>query len=420
MICNLAAGAAYAAFASLLIPAFVTEITGSAAEAGVIMAIIGLGAVLGPVIGTFADRYQAHRLALNLGAVGMSLAFVAYALSAGTKGIYALEAIILGISLAAVSVIGNTFIVGANLPKETEAKQLTTFNLLYPIGQLAGGALMGWAATAGWSFEDRFWLASVVIGGTALVTLLTSRVPANRLHAAMPTQSTDRPPGDQSGPTGPPIRAVLISSFGLFLVIIILSSITSNGINSQVSNIMPGVFGYSQAETATLISLAGGLNIIATLVAGKWMRRSGPATVYLGGQALRAAGATGLALIGSFASGSQLLAGIFMQVLYQGSPIGRFPQAPVGTRLAIVPAGAANGFIIGGAAIGGFLGSLLGGFVAKEIGLNAVNWMGAITGIIAVVLILLFLIPAFRNSETEVESTQSDLLSQRHLMTPHV
>ena len=46
MISFVAAGAGWAAFISLLIPPFVTESTGNAADAGIVMAIISLAAVL--------------------------------------------------------------------------------------------------------------------------------------------------------------------------------------------------------------------------------------------------------------------------------------------------------------------------------------------------------------------------------------
>jgi len=59
MVSNIAFGAGFSAFVSLLIPPFVTDVTGNAADAGIIMAIISLAAVLGPVLGGFADKYRA-------------------------------------------------------------------------------------------------------------------------------------------------------------------------------------------------------------------------------------------------------------------------------------------------------------------------------------------------------------------------
>ena len=90
----------------LLIPPFVTESTGNAADAGIVMAIISLAAILAPVLGGFADKYRAHRLVLTLGVLGMALGFLMYSFSADAKAIYALDAIVLGISAAAINAGG--------------------------------------------------------------------------------------------------------------------------------------------------------------------------------------------------------------------------------------------------------------------------------------------------------------------------
>ena len=95
MVSFIAGGAGWAAFISLLIPPFVTETTGNAADAGIMMAIISLAAVLGPVLGGFADKYRAHRLVLSLGVLGMALGFFMYSIWAEAKALYALDAIVL-------------------------------------------------------------------------------------------------------------------------------------------------------------------------------------------------------------------------------------------------------------------------------------------------------------------------------------
>ena len=87
MISFIAAGAGWAAFISLLIPPFVTESTGNAADAGIVMAIISLAAVLAPVLGGFADKYRSHRLVLTLGVLGMAIGFFMYSISAESQAI---------------------------------------------------------------------------------------------------------------------------------------------------------------------------------------------------------------------------------------------------------------------------------------------------------------------------------------------
>ncbi len=73
---------------------------------------------MGPVLGGFADKYRAHRLILNLGVLGMAFAFAMYALSAENQPLFAIDAIVMGVSVAAVSAVAPVFMVGASLPKD--------------------------------------------------------------------------------------------------------------------------------------------------------------------------------------------------------------------------------------------------------------------------------------------------------------
>ena len=98
MIANIAMGAGFSAFVALLIPPYITQTTGNAADAGVVMAIISLAAVAGPILGGFADRYRAHRLIMSLGVLGMAIAFLAFGISALSSAFFAIDAIVMGLS----------------------------------------------------------------------------------------------------------------------------------------------------------------------------------------------------------------------------------------------------------------------------------------------------------------------------------
>ena len=113
MIANLAIGAGFSAFVALLIPPYITQTTGSAADAGVVMAIISLAAVSGPVLGGFADRYLAHRLIMSLGVLGMAIAFLAFGISAISSAFFAIDAIVMGVSIAAVAAVSPVFVSSA-------------------------------------------------------------------------------------------------------------------------------------------------------------------------------------------------------------------------------------------------------------------------------------------------------------------
>lgn len=388
MISNLAMGAGFSAFVALLIPPYITGITGSAADAGIIMAIISLAAILGPVLGGLADRYRAHRSIMSLGVLGMAVAFLAYSISAEAQAIYALEAILMGVSVAAVSAVGPAFIVGANLSQELEAKRLTTYNLVAPAGQVLGGVLLGAAAAAGMGFEQRFTIAGIVMLVAFLVTWFTSKAAADRIVVEAPNAELD---GKSSG-----LKQVLISIFGMYLLVLTLSSMANNGINNQISNILPNVYGFSEVGTSTMISLAGLLNLALFLVAGRWMARSGPMTVFNFGNLMRFVGGLGMALLGMATNSPALLVVAFVQILYQGIPFVRLTQAALAVRFATIAAGQASGWVIGASAAGSFLGSVIGGYLASNVGFNAINWMAAIAAGLAVLLTLFSLRPAYR------------------------
>jgi predicted MFS family arabinose efflux permease len=395
MVSFIAAGAGWSAFISLLIPPYITEVTGNAADAGIVMAIISLAAVLAPVLGGFADKYRAHRLVLSLGVLGLALGFVAYAWSAESNAIYALDAILLGVSIAAVNSVGPVFVVGAGLSQELQAKRLTTLNLLQPIGQVIGGVIM--AAAAGLDFSTRFWLAAAVMLVSFLITWFASAAPSKRIALA-----EDKPEDAAEGQSKSfGLTQVLISSFGLYLLILTLSSMGNNGINAQIANILPNVYGMDQQTTSSLISLAGLFNIALFIVAGRWLARSGGLTVFTGGTVIRFIGALGMAVVGALANAPILIAAAFMQIMYQSNPFVRLTQPVVGIRFATVPAGAASGWVIAAAAAGSFLGSLIGGILASSIGFNAINWMAAIAVGAAVLLIFVGLWPAERKKQAK-------------------
>ena len=390
MVSNFAVGAGYSAFVSLLIPPFVKEVTGDASAAGVVMAIIALGALLGPVLGSFADRYSAHRLVLVGGVAGMALAFVMYALSAEVPQLYAIDAIVMGVAIAAISAVGPVFIVGARLPQEVEAKQLTTFSLMMPAGQLTGGLLL--AAVTSWAFSARFWLGAGLMAGALVAVWFATAAPSRRLKDAIASGEIERPTeaGD-SGSIG--LRQVLLSGFGIYIAVLVLSSVANNGVNSQIANIMPNVYGMSEQMTSTMIGLAGLLNIVLFFPAGRWLGARGGFSPFTAGIVARFVAAIGMAVVGAALDNAVLLGAAFMQLMYNAAPFARLAQPNLAVRYATFPAGQASGWVIAASAVGSFLGSVIGGFLADEFGFNSVNWMAVVAAGLSVLVLWIGLRP---------------------------
>jgi predicted MFS family arabinose efflux permease len=210
-------------------------------------------------------------------------------------------------------------------------------------------------------------------------------------------EPTTDPEGEtDDGTRRPNLRQLLLSTFGLYVLILVLSSVAYNGIINQISNILPNVYGISAARTAGLISLAGLLNIGIYIVGGRWMGRTGLAPVLVTGHAMRLIGALGMALLGLAADAPELLVIASMQILYQALPFVRLSQPVGAVRYSTVAAGEASGWVIGASAVGSFIGGMLGGFLADAAGFNSINWMATISAGLAVGLLVLVLLPADR------------------------
>ncbi len=389
MLSMFALGVSYSAFVSLLIPPYVSDSGGDASTAGIVMAIIALGALGGPPIGAFADRYSAHRLVMVSGIGGMALSFAAYALSADNSALYALDAILMGISVAAVSATAPVFIVGARLDQKTEAKQMTTLQLMMPAGQLVGGLVL--AVVAGWTFANRFWLVAIIVAVPFVVVWLTTGDVSERLRLAV-AQATTVPRDGGRKKIG--LSKVLLSTFGIYFAVLVFTSIANNGVNAQIANIMPNVYGVDAKTTSALISLAGLLNIVLYFPAGRWMARKGPFPPFMAGIV-----------------GRMIAVGVaFMQLMYQTAPFVRLAQPGLAVRFANFPAGQASGWVIAGSAIGSFVGSLLGGYLADAYGYNAVNWMAAAAGAGAALILFMWLKPAEKRMREREETLPDDLL----------
>lgn len=395
MTANVAVGAGWAAFVALLVPPYITQATGSASEAGVVMALMSLAAVAGPVLGGIADRYMGHRQVLVGGLAAMALALFAFGVTSGDSEFKIIDALLMGLGVAAVSAVAPVFIVSAGLSDALQARRLTAFSVAFPAGQVGGGLLLAAAAQADWTFSQRFYLGGALLAVATVVVFFTSAAPTAALVFDAEEQEAESEEVESTRSTG--FRGVLFSLFGLYLLVLVLSSIASNGLNNQIANILPNVYGISEQTTSSLISLAGVLNIALFFSAGKVMAKYGPLTPFIAGTVMRFGGAACLGLLGWVSDAPVLLVAAAMQLLYQGAPFSRLPQNVLAVRFAPIPSGQANGWVIAGSAFGSFIGSLLGGWLADEFGYNSISWMAAIAAGAGVGVLVLMIWPMNRS-----------------------
>jgi predicted MFS family arabinose efflux permease len=381
----IAVGAAQDAVLPILVPAYVIAVTGSASYSGVVMGVLMLTGALGPALGRLADRYRAHRLVLVLGNFGLALACVAYGLSSERGAILILDAVLLGASISAVSTVAPVFVLSARLGPKLEANRLTTLNLTQPVGQMLLGGALAAAASAGWSFPARFYLAAAILAVFAVLVWFTSAGPARNIHIETSPADPDNAKGEQVTASKP---KVLTGGFGLVLGVAFLTSVAFQSVVGQIGNILPEVFGFSQTGTASLVSTAGLVAIGVFFVAGRMLQTKGAATATATGVVLRAFAILGLAFVGAVLASPIVVASVLVLVLYASDSFVDLAIYPLGVRAASVRASEASGWVFGAIALAGALGSVLSGVLADAFGFNSINWLASVAGAGAVVLML--------------------------------
>lgn len=409
MLSNIVSGAVTSGFLVLLIPPFITDVTGSAARVGVVFAVIALSAMTGPVFGHIADRYGAHRGVYTLSFVGMGLAFAILALDGGAAVYSPIAGVLLGVSLSAKGSVGSGFLVGSGLPGPVQAQQLTVFNLLMFGGQIVGGLLVALLSAVGMGFTGQFAIAAALIGVGVVFTWFATAVPERRIKGVADAERRRREAVVAATPdlepatvahvadeaAKPRLRRTLGSPFGALMLVIALGGVCMAMLSSQIANILPAVFGINPAMTGVIIALAGLLGIPAVIVTGVWMTRSGPTPPLGSSVVLRAVGFIGLAVVGLVAGPfAAVLGGIMYLVVAVSSSMQRSPLPRVAASLSPAGAAEANGIVSAAGALGAFVGCLAAGFVADAWSYETVLWVGAAAGVVS----LLFL-PAVTAAE---------------------
>lgn len=401
MLTNVASGAMQMSFLLLLVQPFITDLTSSATKAGLMFAVIKLTELLSPTLGRFADTYLAHKPLYTLSFVGMFIGFAILALDTSHDTFHPLVAILLGLTIAAQGTINSALVVGSGLPREQEIRQLTLTNILFiPVGQMTGGIIVIILQALGLDYSLQFWIVAILMLLTAIMSWFTLDLPVQRLKTTLETKS---PTNTQSSPSGTTekysLKTILLSKFGIFLLALMFFTLSSYTFISQIANIMPKVFGFTVSATSVLVSLGGLVSLFGLIAAGIWMKRSDAISVYFGATVFRVIALTGVAVV-AILSGSiaMLLSVVFLQLLYLSQAVGKSPTPPVTMHFSPVPPGETNGYIYAAYGLGGFFGSLGIGILADQFGFSTALWFGAITASISLIILVIFVLPAWKRT----------------------
>lgn len=263
-------------FIPILIPTFVLEKTGNVGPAGVMMAIIGLGGLLAPVIGGLADKYRAHRWA-QLGALlSYAVGGVIFAYAGDVMMLYYVASAFFGIGSATLLMINPAFIVAAGFTQDNEAVRLTRLNQTLILGQLSAGLLLATLTSMGLSYEMRFLMITAVALTSLVLTALTNKEAAERIKTDIHAQDAD-----QSEQKAGSLKTMLFSVFGVFLLAVLFGQIANTSLSGQFPNYMQQVFSIDPSLSSVTLSVSSIVTLIVLGVVGRWMAKSGPAPIWL-------------------------------------------------------------------------------------------------------------------------------------------
>ncbi|HFQ93252.1 MAG TPA: MFS transporter [Anaerolineae bacterium] len=376
----------------VLTQTYVLDVTGSAASAGLVLAIMGLGAVAAPVFGSLADRYRAHRpiqifsLVLVIGGI-LIMGF------AQDELFFTLAAIMVGVGLAPVSVINTVYVVAAGHSPEVEARVLGWVQRMTFAGVILGGFVIGGLlqlrAQGVVSYATLFVICAAAMGVALLLAIFATRDVAARV-AKLAAQRAEQ--ANQEAPPGKfSLGEMLKSTFGLGMLVIFLVHVGWIGMAGQYVNFLNGAFGVNPAVASSVNSVAVFLSLFVIGFTGKWLGGAGPVPVLTAGMVGRAIGALAMLAVGWLLGGAggtavalALLVWVALRLI---NPFTEMGNPVLAARTALGGAAQAQAVMIAIFALAITVGNILAGQLAERIGWLALPWQTIIFSILAFLVI---------------------------------
>jgi Na+/melibiose symporter-like transporter len=396
-IAHLTMGLVYIGGAMFLLPPFTLSLQGATpGDVGIVMAVLPLIALGAPLVGSLLDRFGSFRLfqllGLGLFALGFGVLAVVDELVGTTFG-----ALLLGVGAALVLTTNMSLMVASGLPDEELSGRVSLLQMSMPLGQFLGLIVVALLLTLNLNYNNIF-LAMALIAVVGLVITAMTAGPAEkralkaREVAGRETAETEVAE-EESTSTG--LGAVLLSSFGLVLLVGLISLAAHTTIESQYANFMTNVFNIDGEISAIALAVAVLISVPIFPLVGRWLAKAPYRLPLLIGIGLRALAGLGLWLVADAAGLPALvplaLYGIIMVVLPLTLVSGALLAAntsPIG------PGGGqgGNAFAQAGASV---LGAFIGGWAAESLGFAS---LGLIVGILAGVgFVLALFIPGIRS-----------------------
>ena len=189
--------------------------------------------------------------------------------------------------------------------------------------------------------------------------------------------------------------AILLSSFGLVLLVVIISMAAHSTLESQYANFMTNVFAIDDDTAALALAVAVLISIPVFPLVGRWLANAPYRLPLIVSIALRGLAGYAFWLIANMTTIPSLVPLALYAIMMVALPLTDISGALLSANTSPIGTGGGQGgygFALAAAAV---LGAFLGGWVADEIGFETLGLVVGILGTIAFVLALF--IPKIRS-----------------------
>lgn len=364
-----------------LIPLYVLEQGGTPAEAGSVMAVASALALAGPFVGSVADRFGAYR-GVQLSSLAL-LVVAAVAFSFAREELtWLVAAALLGLGMAGLAVVNPTFVVGAGLSSEEQARKLAMLQLTVPSGQVVGLGVLAVLSAVGMGIEHMF-LVLAAVG----VVLLVAVASTNRGAVARVVAQTQAAASVEAGTSAVArrmtLREVFVSPFGLVLFMSVLIVMSAQGIESQYPNYMKSVFAIDPAVSAGALSVMVLISIPLYPLVGRWAATAGNRIPFIVSGVVRAIAGAGLLLLSDDAGIWALAVFALVMLTYSFFEMG---SASLVAATSPLGPGAGQGALGGAMALGTMGAAVLAGWLAQQVGYHSLAAITVVCAGLAAVL----------------------------------
>ncbi len=374
--------------AAFLVAPMILAQGGTPADAGMVVGLLPFVALLSPVFGNLADRFQIHREMVLAGLVFLVLASITMSF-AEQELTYVVGALLFGTGGGLIIVSNLGMLAGAGLNEDVMAKRMGLLQMTMPVGQFIALGMSAALLAAGVKVQDLFLMHAAVAAVAFVVMWPLTKAPAERVAEQLDTTAEI---AALSGGSKKRLSfaAVLLSGFGLFLLINFLSQFGEQLVESQYPNYLNDVFKIEPEKAALAMALAVLISAPLYPLSGRWSSKSGPKVPFMVSLAMRTLTVGGLAFIsiniGDASQGVQTLALVLFGLMIVVYPFFEVNTSLIAAKTSPIGPGAAQGFQGGATQLAGIIGGFTAGWLANQAGFHTLAWVAMGLGIAAFLL----------------------------------